>query len=638
MQQISATIPLTAPPSWAVWERRLFDALGDSVRPFLARYSRGDGELIWKDEWGGGSPDDFYEGFTNWPLLYNLGGGDHLLELADRGWEGVTRQLTRLGTVYKDYPAADDQFHQTEKDVLFYQLCMADPNGARRQERAQRFAGFYLNEDPEAINYDPEHKIILSPNGGSRGAYYIPEENRETASCGPDRRYNLCFFDIPGVNHIDDLNDPAKAKLMGQAMHDRWRKGDSVPNLTVTSLVTNAFILSREEKYRDWVIEYTDAWLQRARDNDWLIPDSVGHSGKVGEYVDGKWYGGRTGWTTPHGFYSHQMSVLDATTNAFLLTRDSDYLELPRRQQDRIFEMGEVRNVDDEYMSLREHWIGQMTALGDQRESFVVPYRYGDAGWFDWMPLSVTFPVALWNVTHAAEDWQRIEQLRQVETYDWRKVVSFHNKEDCGHEQPWACFLAGDHPSYPEEILSAAYQSMCRRLQLIRDDVDVERGEMRNVHRWQETNPVTTEGMVQLTLGAPQPIYNGGLLIADLRYFDADRRRPGLPPDVSALVDQVKADRVRVRLVNLHGNASRRLIVQSGAMAEHRFTQVRYSWRSSDHPGTYKAYCSQPLDTDWQESTVGAKHLEVALPPASEITLDLGLQRFVDDPSYSSPV
>ena len=637
MPHVTATVPLTAPPSWAVWERRLLDALGDSVHPFLARYCRDDGELIWNDEWGGGSPDDFYEGYFNWPLVYNLGGGDHLLQLADRGWESVTRQLTRLGTVYKEYAAADDQFHESEKDVLFYQLCMADPDGPRRRERAQRFAGFYLNEDPDAINYDPVHKIILSPNGGSRGAYYTPEERRETARAGADQRYGMAFYDLPGIDTVDDLNDPAKARLMGQAMHDRWRRGDSVPNLAVTSLVTNAFILSGEEKYRDWVVEYTGAWLQRARDNDWLIPDSVGHSGQVGEYVGGKWYGGRTGWTMPHGFYSHQMAVLDAATNAFLLTRDRDYLELPRRQMDRICELGEVRNVDDEHMSLPEHWIGQLTALGEQRETFLVPYRYGDAGWFDWQPLSAVFPLALWNVTHAEEDWERIDDLRQAEAYDWREVVSFHNKEDCGHEQPWACFLAGDKPDYPEEILSASYQSMCQRLALIRGDDEVDRGERFHVHRWQETNPVTSEALVQLTLGAPQPIYNGGLLIADLRYFDAERRRPGLPDAVGALVDEVDADRIRVRLVNLDGNAARRLVIQAGAMAEHRFSEARYTVRTSDYPGAIEDYCEPPLRQALDTTAVDGKHLEVELPPATDITIELGLQRFVDDPSYSYP-
>ena len=132
---------------------------------------------------------------------------------------------------------------------------------------------------------------------------------------------------------------------------------------------------------------------------------------------------------------------------------------------------------------------------------------------------------------------------------------------------------------------------MCQRLALIRADDEVDRGVMRNVHRWQQTNPVTSEALVQLTLGAPQPIYNGGLLIADVRYFDAERRRPGLPADVSALVDEVEAERIRVRLINLHGNAARRVVIQAGTMAQHRFSEARYSVRTSDYPGAIVDYC-----------------------------------------------
>lgn len=51
----------------------------------------------------------------------------------------------------------------------------------------------------------------------------------------------------------------------------------------------------------------------------------------------------------------------------------------------------------------------------------------------------------------------------------------------------------------------------------------------------QVRNPVTVEGLVQLTMGAPLFMYNGGLLMARLRYFDPQRGRPGLPPDVAAL-------------------------------------------------------------------------------------------------------
>ena len=62
MITISATIPCTAPPTWAVLERRLFDTLDESVHPFLEKYTREDGTLIWNHE-SAHSPDDFYESF-----------------------------------------------------------------------------------------------------------------------------------------------------------------------------------------------------------------------------------------------------------------------------------------------------------------------------------------------------------------------------------------------------------------------------------------------------------------------------------------------------------------------------------------------------------------------------------------------
>ena len=69
----------------------------------------------------------------------------------------------RLGTYHKEYGFGEDQMHQSEADIFFYNLCMASPDAPRRRERAQRFAGFFLNADPEAINYDPEHKIPATP-------------------------------------------------------------------------------------------------------------------------------------------------------------------------------------------------------------------------------------------------------------------------------------------------------------------------------------------------------------------------------------------------------------------------------------------------------------------------------------------
>ena len=111
-------------------------------------------------------------------------------------------------------------------------------------------------------------------------------------------------------------------------------------------MVTNAFLVTNEEKYRDWVVEYTDAWIQRGKENGGLIPDNVGLSGQVGEYCNGKWYGGLYGWTWPHGFSNMIAALFDAGTNAFLLTRDADYLDLPRSQIDGLLELGEMRSPD----------------------------------------------------------------------------------------------------------------------------------------------------------------------------------------------------------------------------------------------------------------------------------------------------
>jgi hypothetical protein len=72
MIRISADVQMTSPtPNWAVWDCRLFDAF---VHPFLAHFTRDDGKFIWNDEWGGGSPDDYYEPFFNWQLVYLMGG------------------------------------------------------------------------------------------------------------------------------------------------------------------------------------------------------------------------------------------------------------------------------------------------------------------------------------------------------------------------------------------------------------------------------------------------------------------------------------------------------------------------------------------------------------------------------------
>jgi hypothetical protein len=635
MKRITATIPYLNIPAWALMERQLLKAMDESVQPFLDKYTREDGTLFWRDpSTGRCSEDDLYESFYNWPLLYLLGGGDHLLPLARRQWEAMTRQLTSFGAAYKEYGRGTDAFHQAEGDMYFYLLCLADPDNPINVERARRFAGLYLNEDPEAPNYDPQLRLVRAPRSGAAGPApaFLGREPSYGWSPGM-RRYGLPYDDVPGLSHYDDLKDPAKARALGQVMQARMSRGDVAPNLGITSLLTNAYLLTGEDKYRSWVLEYVDAWVERAQRNGGLLPDNIGLSGQIGEYIDGKWYGGLYGWTWPHGFYNVGMVAIIAASNAFLVSGDASYLDMPRVQIDRVMAQGAIRPLRDLDMRLNEHWVGILGALGAE-ETFAVPYGYRDSGWFDYQPMAPMYPTAMWNISMAAQDWERIEQLRQADRYDWRQVLSFHTKEDAGHEAPWLRFLAGENPTYPEEILAASYQQVCRRLEQVRQD----HADITHVHEhwWQQLNPVTTEALIQLTLGAPQALYNGGLMHTRVRYFDAERGRAGLPQDVAALVTMVQDKRTVLRLVNVNPLQARDVVIQAGGFGEHHFGVIRYAAQRGDYPGEIGSYATPALATEVQETPVHETYVQVHLPPATEIELDIETIRYVNNPSYHS--
>ena len=135
-------------------------------------------------------------------------------------------------------------------------------------------------------------------------------------------------------------------------------------------------------------------------------------------------------------------------------------------------------------------------------------------------------------------------------------------------------------------------------------------------------NPVFTKGLTQVTMGTPQSIYNGGLLRATVRYYDRDEQRPGLPPDVAALVDHLSADAVGVQLVNCSREKERRLIVQAGSFGEHTFTEVK----------TENGEGVAPTITP-----VNGRYVAVNLPPATQVSLNAGLSRFSNKPSYAFP-
>ena len=630
---ITASVPLLEPPGWALAQRELFDLLDNAWRQFSLRFTGPDGRLsYWHQITSRDGADDFYETFFNWPQLYLLGGADDLLAEAERHWEGVTAQLTELGVLQDEYERGYDWFHQGESMLLLYFLCMAAPS--RWAERAVRFAELYV--DPAHGNYDPEHRIIRRAHNGSDpgrtglfdGPHY-PWLEREARAYG----FPLDWLVPPDAPEPVRSRDP---RLTAE-MTARLGAGDTAINLAATGLVLNAWILTGSARYRDWIGEYVGAWRDRAASNDGIVPDNAGPDGSVGSLLDGRWYGGHYGWTWPHGWYSIGQAATVAALAAATATGDQSFLDLVRPALDTMIEHGKVMAFAESDSSIPANWNPQLGAAA-AAPMLLLPSRHSDRGWFDYNPVLASVPVAIWHFSQLTADLRRLESLRDEAGYDWRTVRPFRSKEEAGHEQPWFAFLAGDNPQYPENILAAAQAQVRHRLARIRayGGTDVSEAD---IHLWQQCNPVVTEALVQLTWGGPQVIYNGGLQQARVRYYDADRHRPGLPPGVAALVSSIDPAATVVELVNLSPDQQRTVILQAGAFSEHTIAAVRYTACADDSwlGGLYDYGHSQPAVTE-QAADAGGRWLTVGLPASTRIRLTLTLSLHTQTPTYRTPL
>lgn len=591
------TVPIhtvQTPPEWALWQRLALEQLYPAAREFVEKYTRPDGTLIWREQWPGfDGSDDGYESFYNFPLYYALGGPREIDGLSRKLWEAVTRQFTQYGQIWKEFDANYDWMHHGESYTNFYFMGLADPTNQTFRERAQRFAGLYLNEDPDAINYDPQQKLIRSPITGSRGPRF---EN--TADDWITHRpiladYPLPYDDIPGVTDSSDWNDDQKFPLILKAINERMMRGDVPLNLTATSMVLNAFMYTGDARYKQWIEEYVNGWLERVRQNDGILPDNVGLSGQIGEHMDGKWWGGYYGWRWPHGLFNQLEATLIGATNARLVSGDERYMQLART----VFELVESKQREE-----GGRWL--------------VPHRHGDDGWYDYRPLNPKHAIHLWFISRSADDWARVERLMKAASPD---DFEYHKgKGDSENPLPWLRFLAGEDAEYPVRILRDTHEEMTRRLQMIRDDRTTP--DEQDVHHWQRRNPVILEGLVQTMLGGPNHIYHGGLLHVSVRYFDPANGRPGIPPDVAALVERITPTGISLQLVNLHPTQPRDVIVQGGAFGEHRITNVR-----------------QVVHYPHQFHTVDDKCFQVHLGPGAGGRLEIGLDRYANPPSYAFP-
>ena len=620
MISIKAT-EISPPPAWALMERQLIELMEQAVDLAAQKYSRLDGT-----PYNVNDVDDTYEAHSYKGLLYAIGADEKVLEIGLREWNAITRLYddgivrrddepqhpefrVQLHNEYYNLSGPADWFHMGEGNQSFYCFGLADPTHPENLRRAKRFAAMYMDEDSEAPNYDPKYKIIRSPFHGSVGPRFHADLAMAKVLLDPiyypggvahghAQRSNL----YPAIKDLEEdwFENPERAEEILKIFDDVILNGDIPDNLAATGLITNAYLYTGEEKYKRWVLEYTEVWMDRIRDNNGIIPDNVGPTGKVGEQRNGQWWGGFYGWNSRNSARNAFLAATIAAECALLLTGDFGYLELIRSQIEFLLSLAKTRED------------GQL----------LVPTRITPNGWEGYQPRGIQWLARVYHASMDARDYELITRLRAGEKEsDWNEVEVAGDRSS-GNLEARFNYYNGINPDWPEKRLQAEYQYVLGMYEFMRRD-SRDTTQIIADNRW-PPNPVVTKGLAQVTMGSPQPIYNGGLLRATVRYFDMDCARPGLPKDVAALVDKLESDRVGIQMVNLNRTETRHVIVQAGAFAEHQFTQVQF--RTTDQEGTSEKIV--PVDK---------KYFIVELPPSTNIRLEGGIQRFVNQPSYAFP-
>jgi hypothetical protein len=659
-------IYLRTMPHWAVLERHLFDVLDSSWPIFQEKFCNPDGSLIFNQsmDHSRDGADDFYESFFNWPAFYMLGGSEEILNAAKKSWKGVTKQLTELGLVKDDYERGYDWFHQGESMIFFYSICAADPNDKEFRALSKKFAELYAGDN--SPNYDRERNIIPAPHNGSDGLR--PGLGQEWVHGYPPdsinsvmKPYGLPLHYVEGIETWEDLSNKENAMRMAEHMEKILGYGDVAVNLAATSLVANDWLYDHRDSSASWIKRYIQGWVDRANANDGIIPDNVAPDGNVGGLHDGRWFGGHYGWTWPHGFYSVTHAALVAGLNQLLLFGDQSALELTRTVLKKVTALGKVSTIIETESSLQAGT--ERFGVPVDAPVLLVPYRYGKNGWFDYSPMIMSQPIWLWYLSMSKDDEKFMEELIEGISPYGSYISPTRNKEEAGHEAPWFRYLQGKFESYPEEALSMALGQVARRMRLMETEVLSGPGGV-NIHFWQEVQPIVTEILTQLTVGAPQVLYNGGLQLTRLRYFDADAGRIGLPPDVAALVTKITRDETHVELVNTSVLHTRKLVILGGAFGEHHIESVTHlsetvhpdemerlvdgyesaiysgDQATSAHfhmyPGSRRAYGAPELLSVDVQTPINSSDFAIEIPPNSIAKLQIKMKLNANKPRFIS--
>jgi hypothetical protein len=613
-----------SPPEWALLERQVLDASSAALAEFYDYFYDERGYLLHVPRWGTlDGTDDAIENSKYWTILHALGGADEVLDISKHQLDGSFRQYTEVkttftdvaaqGSYYKEFMPQSDFMHQGEGYQGLMHQGLSDPEDSLLQKRFRRFAGFYMNEDPDALNYDPEHKLIRSFWTGSKGPMLREATVYDWAGDKTEGKFHLLHH--KGSSAMIDYAEGYEETLHHFYYFPQSSAGDHPLNLVATQLALNAYMLDHEEKYRDWLLEYADAWKTRAEANGGNFPSNVGLDGESGTaiadkwYMDkkadtGKWYMGSYGWNFSYFDWSkginHRnnrvfLGVWPGMGNAFLMTGDVSYVDALRRQLDNVYE--QIKTINGVPMVPTHFGIHidrdhprKFDVFDVVDEKLDVPDGQGVEGWYNWTPnrfISEAIDVYLFSMDR--KDLERVE------------------------DDPWIQFLEGTNPDYPEK-------SLRRQLEFIRRIME----DMRNEPTTPETrladwplryNPARVHELVRMMWGGNM---SGRIwsMHTRVRYFDPIKNRAGLPTDMAALVTGMAGGITKVKLVNTNQLDPRSIVVQTGAYGEHECLSVKVGEK---------------------EYPVNDRHFTVDLDPGAGAEVIISTKRYANHPTLAFP-
>jgi hypothetical protein len=462
-------------------------------------------------------------------------------------------------------------------------------------------------------------------------------------------------------------------------------RGDHPLNMAAAMVPFTAYLLTQDQKYKDWVLDYIGAWRDRTEENGGNIPSNIGLDGTIGGEWGGKWYCGIWGWTGEGERNYVFRGPPEGFDVALLLSGDPSYTQAMRHQIDNLFAAKKV--VDGKTL---------------------LPHLYDDKGWGGYGEMSqgtlfvqrgnssgtqgnlVNILVDLYMTSMLPEDLERIPILPG-------DISPQRHGTDTPPGTDWINYIKGNDADYPLRALQAALSELranavpssggdtsasgrgnpgagssagwlgvsgqaypstlsiasLERLPPMRQGLGgcvpnngklltttspaevsaaaaaARRGQAipTRVRGGGNNGPVNIGGdgsipvaaLVHLTMGGADPggESHGPLpLNVQVRHFDPENRRPGLPKDVGALVEHFDAKSVTLTLVNGNQLHERTVTVQMGAYGEHTATEVAVGGR---------------------RAVVNGPWFNVRLAPGSGETLTIGVRRYANMPTAAFP-